>query len=92
MSVPQGPMEKKARADIRKLQPKYRTSAMAAAYIMAAAMLDEGVPAREFASVSREMRLAYAQLVDMGGTQKAGSFVDQARKNREERVQLHAVK
>jgi hypothetical protein len=91
MAEPLGPIEKKARADIRKLQPSYRNSAMAAAYLLAARMLDNDPSNRDYAAIAREMRLTYAQLLDMGGTQKPDSFVDKARKDREEQAKLHAV-
>lgn len=92
---PAGPIEKKAKADLRKLGIDERNSAVAAAYILLARTLDEGVPNRELAAMSREMRLTYAQLREMGGTQKPDSFVDRARKASEERAAkyagLHAV-
>lgn len=85
----------KAREDLKKLGLDERDSAVAAAYLLLAKTLDEGVPNRELAAMSREMRLTYAQLRDMGGTQKPDSTVDAARKANEERAAryagLHAV-
>ena len=86
-----GPIERKARKDIRILPADYRDSAVAASYLMLARQLDEGVPAREMAAISREMRLCYAQLVDMGGTEKEDSQVDELRRRREERDRLAAA-
>lgn len=85
-----GPVERKAKRDLAVFPPEYRNSAIAAAYLEAAKLIDEGCPPREFASVSREMRLAYTQLVDLGGKQKPDSVVDQLRAKREERDQRYA--
>lgn len=85
-----GPVERKAKRDLTVFPAEYRNSAIAAAYLEAARLIDEGCPAREFASVSREMRLAYTQLVELGGKQKPDSTVDQLRKKREERDTRYA--
>lgn len=85
-----GPVERKARKDLTVFPKEYRDSAIAAAYLEAARLIDEGCPAREFASVSREMRLAYTQLVELGGKQKPDSTVDMLRKKREERDARYA--
>lgn len=90
MTEAAGPIEKKAKADLRKLGVDERNSAVGAAYIMLAQTLDEGVPNRELAAMSREMRLTYAQLREMGGTQKPDSEVDRARKANEARVEKYA--
>jgi hypothetical protein len=86
-----GAVERKARADLRSLPKEYRDSAIGQTYILLAMQLDEGVPARELASVSREMRLCYQQLVDMGGVEKPDSKVDELRRKREERDRGNAV-
>ena len=84
-----GPIERKARADLRKLT-EHKDSAVAASYLVLAKQLDEGVAARELASISREMRLCFAQLVDMGGTKQPDSQVDEVRKRREDRDRKYA--
>lgn len=86
-----GAIERKARADLRQLPKDYRESAVGASYLLLARQLDEGVPAREIAAISREMRLCYGQLVEMGGTQKPDSTVDEIRKRREERDARYAT-
>ena len=86
-----GAVERKARADLRSLPKQYRESAIAQTYVLLAVQLDEGVPARELASVSREMRLCYQQLVDMGGVEKPDSTVDEVRRKREERDRKYST-
>jgi len=84
-------VEKKARADLRKLREEYRDSAIAQAYLQLARTLDEDPPAREISAISREMRLTYAQLLEMSGEQRPASVVDQLRRKREQRDQKNAA-
>lgn len=84
-----GPIERKARIDLRKLRAEFRDSAIAHAYLKLARTLDEDPPAREIASIGREMRLTYAQLLEMSGEERPDSVVDQLRKKREARDQSY---
>lgn len=84
-----GAIERKARADLKTLADG-GDSAVAASYLLLARQLDEGVPAREVASISREMRLCFAQLREMAGIVKEDSTVDELRKRREERDTKYA--
>lgn len=86
-----GPVEKAARADVRKMPAEFRSCAVAVAYVMLARRLDVGMSPRDASSVAREMRMALLTLHEMAPPQRKDDYVDEVRVQREKRLAALAV-
>ena len=78
-------IERAARRDLRALK-EYGDSGLAKAYLELARQLDEGVPARDAAAITAQMRLTLVELQRMGGSENEGDYTDELRARREARM------
>lgn len=83
---PTTPVSTAARRDLRSLPRPYRDSAIGKAYVELAEMIDAGVPPKEAASVTRELRLCYMTLEAMAPHKPEDDFVDEVAARREARM------
>ena len=79
-------VEAAARRDLAALEPLYRNSAVAKAYLLLARTLDAGVPARDKAVLAREMRLCLELLKSLSPDMGADTFVDEVKARREAKM------
>ena len=79
-------IEAAARRDLAALPAQYRNSAVGKAYLLLARTLDAGVPARDKAVLTREMRLCLDQLLTLAPPSAAGDFADELKARRETKM------
>jgi hypothetical protein len=85
-----GLIELAARRDLRDLPPSYAKSAIAVSYLQLARRLDNGVSARDAATLTRELRLALLALYDLAPPRREGDPTDDLRDRREKRLKALA--
>ncbi len=81
-----GTIEAAVRREITGLSEKVRDCAQAHAAIMLAVTLDAGMPPRDAAAVSRELRVSMATLAAMSPERAEGDPVDELTARREARI------
>jgi hypothetical protein len=84
-------VESAARKDLRGL-PEYSDSALARIYLMFARSLDCGIPVRDAAAASREMRLIFLTLRELSPPKAGQDYPDEIAERREQRMRQNGTR